>query len=331
MKVNFKKFTLSLILIFFIFLFYSYQNFDPSNFSSIDNYARNVPSQYSSDIEILTKYLVATSKNDLEKARALWIWITDNISYDVYGLYPGFVSNYDADSTFQNRKGVCSGYASLFKKMCDIANIKCEIIKGFAKDYKYDPSNTGIPKNNHVWNAININNKWYLIDATWGAGYTDGFSFKKEYEEFYFCPDPDKLLYTHFPEDPFWQLVPNKIDLQTFFNLLYVWPQFFKLKLTSPSHPYSRIQTSENELTIGFSTPLDNLEITAKLLSRDKFEKINNKPTVFVLKEDNMFRWRIYVKLPEPGNYYLNIYGAIKKGSVMILPIIVQYYLIYKK
>lgn len=28
-----------------------------------------------------------------------------------------------------------------------------------------------------------------------------------EYDDFYFCPDPESLIYSHFPEDPKWQLL----------------------------------------------------------------------------------------------------------------------------
>ena len=34
-------------------------------------------------------------------------------------------------------------------------------------------------------------------------GYTDATGcFHKEYQEFFFLPDPDQLKFTHFPHDP---------------------------------------------------------------------------------------------------------------------------------
>ena len=41
-------------------------------------------------------------------------------------------------------------------------------------------------KIHHEYNAINIKNKWYPIDATWGAGHLEGKQYIKVLNEFYF-------------------------------------------------------------------------------------------------------------------------------------------------
>lgn len=63
------------------------------------------------DILTLTNYLIKTARNDFEKIRAIWIWITNNISYDIEGYFSNSNVNYDAESTFKKRIGVCMGYA----------------------------------------------------------------------------------------------------------------------------------------------------------------------------------------------------------------------------
>jgi len=69
--------------------------------------------------------------------------------------------------------GVCSGYASLFKQMADIAGLECQVIMGYAKGYNYSYDITKLPADNHAWISIKIDDKWYLADPTWGAGYID--------------------------------------------------------------------------------------------------------------------------------------------------------------
>ena len=32
---------------------------------------------------------------------------------------------------------------------------------------------------NHEYNVIKLNNKWYPIDSTWGAGHLEGMDYKK--------------------------------------------------------------------------------------------------------------------------------------------------------
>lgn len=217
----------------------------------------------------------------MEKVRAIWIWITNNISYDVDGYFTGSITTYDWNEVFTKRKEVCSGYSSLFKKMCDIAGVRCEVIIGFAKGYGYDVASTSIYGSNHAWNAVYIDNKWFLIDSTWGAGYVDNKrNFIKDYEEFYFCTKPEYFIYTHFPDDPNWQLLNNKIDKYTFLSYPKVWPIFFKLDLNPISHFTGKIITSKNEFNIGFKPSLDNIRILAVLLDSSTNREIS-KPTTF--------------------------------------------------
>lgn len=324
-----KIFILLLLFLFFI-IFFAFQNFDPSFFSDIDKYAKSVPSNYSNNIYTLTEYLIKPAKSDIERVRAIWIWITDNISYDVDGYFSGNISTYDAQNTFQKRKGVCSGYASLFKQMCDIAKIRCEIVTGYAKGYGHDISTNTLPDSNHAWNAIYIGNRWYLLDSTWGAGAVNSYRlFVKEYEEFYFCADPAKLIYTHFPDDPKWQLLDKPIDSMTFINLLLVWPQFFKLNLKAYSHPFGKIETDKKDFNISFITPINNVVIEGYLYPKyNRSQK--TKCTSFVLQEGNMYNWRTYVDLNSKGEYYIDLFGGLNTGFSYTLHIVARYYIVYK-
>ena len=64
---------------------------------------------------------------------------------------------------------MCTGYAYLIKEMCFIADLDCEIIDGYAR--AFDANVNGLESLNHSWNAVKLNNKWYLCDATWSSGY----------------------------------------------------------------------------------------------------------------------------------------------------------------
>lgn len=59
-----------------------------------------------------------------------------------------------------NKEVVCEGYAKLFKVLCDAKGINCIIVTGKA--------GTGSdPKENHMWNYVELDSKWYLVDCTW--------------------------------------------------------------------------------------------------------------------------------------------------------------------
>ncbi|MFN3412048.1 MAG: transglutaminase domain-containing protein [Exilispira sp.] len=276
--------------------------------NSIDNYAKNVPDFANKDILTLTNYLIRPARNDFEKIRAIWIWITNNISYDIEGYFSNNITTYDAESTFKNRKGVCMGYTSLFKQMADIAKVNCVIIMGYVKGFNYYPGKDYKIETNHSWVAFNIDDAWYLADPTWGSGYLDiNYNFVKSYEEFYFCPDPEKLIYSHYPEERQWQLLENPVDILTFINLVQLWPIFFKLGLKATSHPFINIRTNKDNFELKFETTYDNIKIITVLTYYDIFEEIS-RGDINITKENNINKITIFFSLPYKGKFLIYLY-----------------------
>ena len=200
--------------IFFIFIFLMVSYFLISrDYTYIDEYALRAPS--TEDMESLVSYLIKPASDDFEKVRAIYFWITHNISYDVHAFFSNRILDTSAINVFYTRKIVCAGYANLFQEFCDIAGIECVTIIGFAKGYGYVAGM--VPKkSNHAWNAVKIKGKWYLIDATWGSGYLNGNSFVFHYTNLYFLADPKIFINDHFPEEEKWQLLDKPIDKYQF-------------------------------------------------------------------------------------------------------------------
>jgi hypothetical protein len=195
------------------------------DFSYID---QNVQSVNSNDPEILSKQLTASYQTDLQKVRAIFRWITENIAYskappvskrkqkkavvyqlpepdDSTALQP--LTERMATKVLQDRKAVCDGYARLFKSLCDHAGIRSQIITGYAN------SNSSIGttrfRSNHSWNAVYIDSSWHLLDATWASGviiFPTG-EFLKYYDDYYFLTPPEKFVRHHYPDDLRWTLL----------------------------------------------------------------------------------------------------------------------------
>lgn len=118
----------------------------------------------------LTDSLVSGKTSDLEKARAIFDWVSQNIAYDytAYGYsergellnddekYMRYSQATDAFYTFYNRRGVCDGYAHLSWLMLTIAEIPGAYISGLAHG-----------GGRHAWNAVYCDGRWILFDATW--------------------------------------------------------------------------------------------------------------------------------------------------------------------
>ena len=94
-------------------------------------------------------------------------WIIDNLQYSpetqkesAYNLYGALIE----------KSAVCEGYAEAFKYILDGLEIPCILVSGSA-------TNTRGTTENHEWNYVKIDEKWYAIDTTWddpivsGGGY----------------------------------------------------------------------------------------------------------------------------------------------------------------
>ncbi len=169
--------------------------------------------------------LTSQLSSDVERFRAIYYWVTHNISGN-HGLLsqnerrrkklkndPEALHNWNLQFTKevfttlrQDKETVCTGYAYLIKVLSNLAGIECEIIDGYGTTdgHKSDPD---MP--NHSWNAVNLNGKWYLCDATWAAGYTDmsSFLFEFEYDNSYFLQKPSEFVKSHQPLEEKWTLM----------------------------------------------------------------------------------------------------------------------------
>ena len=235
-----------------IFLFIGF-NIQSQNYADVDTKVKSYP-KFNSAQKLAAK-IDRDFTTDADKIRATFIWLTENIRYDLQEYYNpttkrvrfSFINEAEkqaklqqikddiVNETFRKRKSVCEGYAQSFKKVCDLLQIESTIIKGYARN---SSNEIGMIPNasNHAWNAVKLNNKWELVDATWAAGYAINNKWEKNFTEYYFYPNPAELLRTHLPESGAWQLVNKQIDKKTFANQPIIGQGFFyrNLVLISP-------------------------------------------------------------------------------------------------
>lgn len=96
-------------------------------------------------------------KNNIEKMRYIHDYLVDTIEYDqtfskdnIYNIYGALVS----------KTCVCEGYAKTLQYLLNEAELENIIVTGTA-------TNSDGKTENHAWNYVNINEKWYAIDTTW--------------------------------------------------------------------------------------------------------------------------------------------------------------------
>ncbi len=205
-----------LLLLLFISSSVLGQSKDNLDFTSIDSHARKVPATICKNIDDLANYLTEPASNDFEKARSFYVWLTSNISYDMQAYKNGKRRiNQNNEDILRRKRAVCFGYSQFFKTLCDKVGLPSEIISGYSKGSLTSTPNLEQP--DHAWNAVKLEGKWYLLDATWGAGVVYRQSeFVHQFSEDYFLTSPKELIINHLPADPMWQLLPCVISIDDF-------------------------------------------------------------------------------------------------------------------
>lgn len=217
-----------------------------------DERALNAPNSVTGSTATLAEWLTGHCRTEKEKARAIFRWITANISYDADVFFSGRPEHGSANDALRSRKGVCEGYASLFTEICRNAGLTVEEVSGFAKGYGYTPGAGPTLKPNHSWNAVRIDGRWQLIDCTWGAGYIgDDRRFHRQFNPHYFLTPPETFIYDHFPEDARWQLIDPPRSRDAYERTVYIKPAFFSLGFSVGENGAGTLET-DGDLNLRF-------------------------------------------------------------------------------
>ena len=247
------------------------------DFSKIDAHARNAPASVEKSVISLSKYLLKNSNTDIEKARAIYVWLTHNISYDDKGYNSGNYSNTSAESVLKNKIAVCSGFSNLYYALGKEMGLNIKKVVGYSKGYSYI-SGSKFKKTNHAWNIININKQWRVFDATWGQGYGKNVNGKlvssKEFEEFWFNVDPYEAIFSHLPKDIKLSYVTPRISLKEYENFPKIKKSTFVLGFEGKTI-YQNILSNRKAVPPTCSTPKQNVKIIKAPMYKRMFTNKN--------------------------------------------------------
>ena len=279
-----------------------------TDFDAVDGHALNTSFSASGSVEELALELTAPFETDIEKARAIYVWITDNIAYDAERFDKGIGRNLEALEVIQAGKAVCGGYANLFKAMGAAAGLDVETVIGWSRGHDtFFMLEELAEEPNHAWTAVTLDGDFHLIDSTWGAGYmAEDKSFVKRFNEFYFLTPPDQMIYSHFPQDGKWQLLDEYVPRDKFLDLPLISDELFELGIELLPFDDAIIRT-DNELVFNFTVP-DDVYLTGRLY-KDGVEVDGSA----VLVQKRGVNSTVHSILNEKGSYSLKLFG--KKGT----------------
>lgn len=157
-------------------------------------YSKEEIERIDNEIDRLIVSLKVNNYNDIEdKIKVFHDYIADHSKYDTDRVYKNdykYQSNTAIGPLFEGF-GICDGYSDLLSFYLD----------------KLDIENIKISNNEHVWNAVYLNNTWYHIDLTWDDPvYTNGYELTIHD---YFMLTTDKLLEKN---DDYHSIDPNIYD-----------------------------------------------------------------------------------------------------------------------
>ncbi|MFL0250801.1 transglutaminase family protein [Clostridium neuense] len=121
-----------------------------------------------SQIDNFAKNLVLNEVGTESKARKIYEWIGNNISYDYNKANLVLNNDYDVKSgaiyTFNTRKGICFDYSCLYVAMARANNMKVRLVTGQGFN--------GVSWVSHAWNQVYIpeSGKWINVDTTFAKG-----------------------------------------------------------------------------------------------------------------------------------------------------------------
>ena len=210
-----------------------------TDYSAIDRYVKSLSIPVSMSYADAVKRITATCRNDKEKVRALFDFMSFNISYNTAKIQTGTITlpsgglqaYYEkiAGETWKDRNGVCEGYGRLFVELCKAAGLDGEYISGNNKKFQHT---YGKAYGNHGWNVVHVGDENILLDSCWGAGTVDGNEFTHRFADWWFDVDPYIMIFSHYPSDPKYQYLSPAVSKEKFDTLPRIDPTVTKAGLS---------------------------------------------------------------------------------------------------
>ncbi|KAG8135875.1 hypothetical protein E2320_008887 [Naja naja] len=293
---------------------------DLKQFEKLDAYAEKVNAK--SSVEELVENLLRVAHTDLEKVRAIWIWITHHIEYDVVSYLNTKNVSVNPQDVLQSGKSICAGYASLFEEMCRIAGVHCMNLSGYAKGLatkqdrplKETPTMPGMQftlmESGIWWTALG--GAAVLMNVT--THLPSGACLWFWYNEFYFLTHPALLINNHFPDNNNWQLLKPTVALKQFEKNMKYHSNFYTMGLLV-AHPETPIiQTVNGKVTIV-------VEGCSPMLFMTELERAKEY-SLMTLKRNGM-KLELYPQ--KLGTHKLKIFAQTPEGSyAFILEYIIE-------
>ena len=239
-------------------------------FALIDDYVKNLGALETFNVATIADTITRKFPEKKDKARAIFYWISNNISLDPKAIKLNDNKKDDPVLVVQARKATPLGFATLIQEMCSMANIRCLVVDGYIKNNPEEINNKP-DEINHSWNVVQLGQspeEWYYVDAAKASGSLDKkmTGFTKLFTSEYFFADKALFNLDHYPDNSAWQLGGDQKSLKEFYALPVIGNIAYTYGLQKPTPLTGHIKTKiTNSVSFSFlynsSKPITEISI----------------------------------------------------------------------
>jgi transglutaminase/protease-like cytokinesis protein 3 len=245
-------------------------NYHAINLSQVDKNSRflaNLPSS-TTPITLATQYVCRPFRSDVQRLRAIFTWVAEKITWE-----EDFDGPIDTRRVVQTKRACAEEYATLVLEMCAAVGLTCEIVRGYLKAPGEIPELNIVPRSNHWWNAVIVDNEWRIMDCCLAspsnphrAQYSSHSSSSAD--PFWFLTRPIEACWTHIPEHHAQQHICPPVAHEILLNLPCACPPFFKNALAMIDYNTSLTRIEDLEMVhVKVAVPPD-VELAAEVEAR---------------------------------------------------------------
>ncbi|KAI0205368.1 hypothetical protein F4808DRAFT_448364 [Astrocystis sublimbata] len=284
-------------------------NYQALSLGQVDKNSRfvsNLPSMTTS-VTLATTYVCRPYRSDVQRLRAIFTWVAEQVHWE-----EDFESEVDTRRVIQTKRACAEEYAVL-------------IVRGYLKTPGEVPETNFMPRPNHWWNAVLMDDEWRIIDCCLASPsnprrglYSNAGSGTAEF--WWFLTRPTEICWTHIPEHHAQQHICPPVAHETLLNLPGTCPPYFK----------NAVAMDLEMLHIRFNVPEDvevAAEVEVRAFTRDSDGDFFESGDVVKKRALAQAEWyggvkRYTVKALLPGDEGTGVLKDITHPLAFALPII---------
>ncbi|EKJ75651.1 hypothetical protein FPSE_04152 [Fusarium pseudograminearum CS3096] len=275
-------------------------------------------------IQLATTYVCRPYRSDVQRLRAIFTWVSEKIVWE-----EDFEGEINTTRVIQSKRACAEEYAVLVMEMCAAIGIHCEIVRGYLKTPGEVSEINIMPRSNHWWNTVLIDNEWRMIDCCLASPsyprrglYSNANNVA---DTWWFLTRPLEICWTHIPEHHGQQHIVPPVAHETLLNLPCACAPFFRNGFEMVDYNTASTRIEDLEMVhVKFSVPCD-VEIAAEVEVRgysrdsdgDVFESgeiVKKRALAQAEWFNGIKRYTVKALLPgDEGQGTLKIYGG-KRG-----------------